>query len=890
MSIPGGTRLGGYEIVAVLGAGGMGEVYRARDTRLGRELAIKVLPADVSMDPERLHRFEQEARSASALNHPNIVTIYEIGRADATSYIAMELVSGSTLRDLLAEGALPIRRFLSIAAQVADGLARAHDAGIVHRDLKPENVMVTREGTVKILDFGLAKLVAPAGAGISDLATVAAQTHPGLVMGTLGYMSPEQAAGKPVDARSDQFSLGAVLYELAAAKRPFARDTGAETLAAIIREDPPALQAAAPQIPLALRWVIERCLAKDPNERYASTRDLARDLAHLRDHVGEMSTASSAISLAAPRRHVPWLMAAGWLVAAGALAFILLRAPGEVSPTSLVRFTVPLPAGLTYAPSEVSRGFSVSPDGRKLVIEAFSKTRRHLYVRTLDSETFTELDGSTDATAHFWSPDSRFIAFFADGKLKKIPAEGGRPQDLCVARFAVIGTWSSEGTILFSGLTPSGIYRVADTGGEAVRVIAPDPSRNEVSLIWPQFLPDGRRFLYLVGNGAGAWEQQEVRISSLEGGAAQPRQLIAPGRSRVEYIAPGSLLYARDGALFLQPFDAARTALGAEPRQLAPDVHYFYGPLHAAFSASTTGVIAYQVGAPALRLAWFSREGKELRSLDIGVPPVVRGIRISPDGSRVAMDVRNNQTGSADVWLVELASGASTRLHSDAIDEVMPVWSSDGSRLFYRSDRRGPPDLYETTLAVPGSEKPILGQPGVEQPEDVTRDGHLLAYLSEISTTVWNISLLRLDGDHKAAPWSPTRFNQVHPRFSPDGRWIAYQSDESGDPAIYVALTDGGGQKRRVSPAAGRRPTWRADGKELFYATPDGFIMGIPVTPGLSWAGGTPAPLFRIDKEIENYDVTADGSRFLIVTPQEKIRESPLRVILNATTLTDQKK
>jgi eukaryotic-like serine/threonine-protein kinase len=889
MPLSAGTRLGGYEILGVLGAGGMGEVYRARDTRLGRELAIKVLPIDVSMDPERLHRFEQEARSASALNHPNIVTIYEIGRVDTTSYIAMELVSGGTLRDLLAAGPLPIRKFLSVAAQVADGLARAHDAGIVHRDLKPENVMVTREGTVKILDFGLAKLIAPSGTGISDIATVAAQTHPGLVMGTVGYMSPEQAAGRLVDARSDQFSFGALLYELAAAKRPFARNTGAETLAAIIRDDPPSLQTAAPQIPVALRWVIERCLAKDPEERYASTRDLARDLVHLRDHASEISSAASTISPAVRRRHVPWLLAAGWLAAAGALAFILWRSPGELPPLKPVRFTVPLPTGLTYAPSEVSRGFSVSPDGNKLVIEAFSKTRRHLYLRRLDSEAFTELDGSIDATAHFWSPDSRYIAFFADGKLKKIPAEGGRPQDLCVAPFAVIGTWSSDGTILFSGLTPPGIYQVADTGGEPVRLISPDQSSNEVNMIWPHFLPDGRRFLYIAGKGAGSGHQ-EVRMTTLEGGAARAGQPVAPGRSRVEYIPPGFLLYARDGALFSQPFDAEKGALSGEPRQLAADVHYFYGPHHAAFAASSTGVVAYQTGAAPSRLAWFSREGREVRPLELGVPAVVRGIRISPDGSRAAMDVRNNQTGSADIWWVDLGSGASTRLHSDAVDELMPVWTADGSRLVYRSDRRGPPDLYEMNPAVPGSEKPILDQPGVEQPEDVTRDGRLLAYLSEISTTVWNISLLRLDGDHKTSRWSSTRFNQTHPRFSPDGRWIAYQSDESGDPAIYVALTEGGGQKRRLSPAAGMHPTWRADGRELYYATPDGFIMAIPVTLGASWTGGPPDPLFRLDKEIETYDVSPDGSRFLIVTPREKVRESPLRVILNVTTLIDQQK
>jgi len=447
----------------------------------------------------------------------------------------------------------------------------------------------------------------------------------------------------------------------------------------------------------------------------------------------------------------------------------------------------------------------------------------------------------------------------------------------------VIGTWNAEGTILFSDINPFGVYRVQDTGGEAARIVAAS-TRGQVNPLWPQFLPDGRRFLYLEGQvpGAGA-RQQAVRLRSLAEDDSQDIGLVGPGTSRVEYVAPGFLLYARDGALFSQPFDERKAILHGEPRQLASNIHYFFGPSHAAFSASGNGVIAYQAGAPPSRLAWFTRDGKEVGQL--GEPATVRGIRISPDGNRAAMDVRNNQTGSADIWLIELGSGVTTRLHSDASDEVMPVWSADGSSVLYRSDRIGPPNLYGLTVATPGSERLLLDQPGVEQPEDVARDGRRLAYLTEIATTVWNIWLLPLDGDRKPSPWAPTRFNQMSPRFSPDGRWIAYQSDESGDPAIYVAMTEGGGQKRRISPTSGMRPRWRADGKEMYYTTPDGFVMAVPVIPGTQWNAGSPARLFRVDKEIENYDVTSDGSRFLVITTQDKVRESPLRVILNATTL-----
>ena len=726
MSLKTGSRLGPYEILAPLGAGGMGEVYKARDSRLGRDVAIKVLPASFSTDPERLQRFEQEARSASALNHPGIVTIYEIGQANSFSYIAMELVQGRTLREVIAEGALPPKRLLSLAAQFADALARAHDAGIVHRDLKPENLMVTRDGFVKILDFGLAKLALPESGEFSNLPTLARpETLPGVVLGTVGYMSPEQASGKPVDFHSDQFSLGSILYEMATGRRAFSRGTTAESLAAIIREEPEPVESLAPASPVALRWVIERCLAKDPEERYASTRDLARDLAHLRDHLSEVS-GETAPSLAKrrPRWITPALMTAMLLAVALAVWNALAHKPQPSGRP--VRFSVPIPPGTTYAPSEVSRGFSVSPDGTRLAIEAFSKGRRHLYVRRLDSEEAVELEGSLDATAHFWSPDSRFIAFYADGKLKKIPAEGGRPEELCDAPFALVGSWSPNGTILFTRLDPPGIYRVAESGGQSVRVVPPAVSGQPP--LWPQFLPDGRRFLYLAGGHAGAGDTEEwrgsVQVALLD---SKENRVVGRLESRFEYVPPGYLLYVRDGALFAQSFDEGNAKLRGEPRLLVPNVHYFYGPRHAAFSASRTGVLAYQTAARPSRLVWLDRGGKETGQL--GEPAVVKGgLRISPDGARVAVDIENPTTGTSDIWVFEPARGVATRLHSGPVDEIMPVWSADGSKVLYRSDRHGPPDIYEIAVDVPGSERPVLELPGVQQPGDVSADGKLLAY------------------------------------------------------------------------------------------------------------------------------------------------------------------
>jgi len=367
-----------------------------------------------------------------------------------------------------------------------------------------------------------------------------------------------------------------------------------------------------------------------------------------------------------------------------------------------------------------------------------------------------------------------------------------------------------------------------------------------------------------------------VRLASLDSKESRSVQHMD---SRVEYAAPGYLLNVREGALFAQSFDERRGRVDGEPRLLAANAHHFYGPSHAAFSVSQTGVLVYQTAPAQSRLAWFDRGGKETGQL--GQPAVTKGVRISPDGTKAAVDIEDRRTGTSDIWVFELGSGVATRLHSDPVDEIMPLWSPDGAKVLYRSDRAGPPDIYEIAVAVPGSEKPVLQAPGVQQPEDVSRDGRLLAYLNEVESTVWNIWLLPLAGERKPLAWQPTRFNQTSPRFSPDGRWIAYESNESGDSEIYVALTEGGGEKRRLSAAGGQRPRWRRDGKELYYIAPGGFVMALPVTLGSRLEAGAPVPLFRVDSEIENYDAAADGSQFLVKMPAERMRESPIRVILN---------
>src|SRR5512141_3053332 len=463
MSLAAGSRLGPYEIVTPIGAGGMGEVYRARDPRLGRDVAVKDLPASFSKDPDRLRRFEQEARAAGVLNHPNIMAVYDIGTVEGSPYVVSELLEGETLRSRLGGGPLAPRRATEYAVQIAHGLSAAHEKGIVHRDLKPENLFVTKDGRVKILDFGLAKLTQPDGGGSQTnfpTAAASAETEPGVVLGTLGYMSPEQVRGRPADARRDTCSFGAILYEMLSGKRAFHRDTAADTMSAILREDPPDLSSTNRLVSPALDRIIRHCLEKDPEARFHSAHDLAFQLQlPATDVISGIAAAPSA-----KPRLPPAVLATGAiaLVAGAALAALFLRRPPEAHSVRPVRFAVPIPPGTTYAPSDISRGVSISPDGTRLVIEALSNGRRRLFLRPLDSEKFTELEGSAGASAHFWSPDSRFIAFFADGKLKKIPAAGGPAEELCAAVYDWIGTWGRDGTILFSQIPPGvpGLYRV----------------------------------------------------------------------------------------------------------------------------------------------------------------------------------------------------------------------------------------------------------------------------------------------------------------------------------------------------------------------------------------------------------------------------------------------
>jgi len=886
MALPTGTRLGPYEILGQIGSGGMGEVYRARDPRLGREVAIKVLPAPVSSDPNRLKRFEKEARSASALNHPGIVTIHDIGQSGGTAYIAMELVDGQTLRELLAEGALPTKRLLPIAAQVADGLAKAHGAGIVHRDLKPENVMVTRDGFVKILDFGLAKLTQPEDpSGATAAPTVSGGTEPGIVMGTVGYMSPEQALGKALDFRSDQFSFGSILYELATGVRAFQRGSTPETLTAILREEPAPIASTAPATPAPLRWIVERCLSKSPDDRYASSRDLARDLSDLRERLPEASGATSSATTPLRVRTPKWLRTALGLTTFAALATAFLLRPGRdrapvVGPT---RFLVDTSSSASFISRPPVTGLAISPDGRHVAFIAGSGSRYRLWVRSLDEVEPRPLPGTEWAASPFWSPDGRHIAFFAGGKLQRIAVAGGPPQVICETPAGSSGAWGPDDVILIGQWEGGGrieggggVLRVSAQGGRPVVVTK---AANGFRHLWPAFLPDGRHFLFLDHPLNG--EKHAVNVGSLDSGDVR---LLFEADSRVEYAPPGYLLFVRDAVLLARPFDAGKLAFTGESIPVAQNLAYFRRSGSGAFSASAQShVLAYQGRPFESRLMWLDRNGRTLGSVGAAAvfyqPP-----RLSPDGRRAAVAVRDPKTGIRYVWLYDVASGLPTRLTSSSGDGLQPIWSPDGLRLAYASARESAPDIYILDLAS-GREELALSLPGTQVSFDWSPDGSHIVYgdYSPARRPPFRLGVMSTVAGAKPPPAQEAPpYSEYAASYSPDGRWLALVSEESDQPEVYVAPADGKGERRRVSSAGGEHPRWRRDGRELYYLDGGGRLIAVPVSAGASGVEvGAPQVLFTAGAAAIDFDVAAAGDRFLFQMGTESRPQPPIVVTLD---------
>ncbi len=900
MALTPNTRLGRYEIRSQLGAGGMGEVYHARDEKLNRDVAIKVLPASLSQDGDRLLRFEQEAQAAGALNHPNILAVYDVGTHDGAPYIVAELLEGEELREQLNDGALTSRKAIEYAQQIAQGLAAAHEKGITHRDLKPENLFVTTDGRVKILDFGLAKLRPQRNESVSsEIDTRKQITDPGTVMGTVGYMSPEQVRGHDADHRSDIFSFGSILYEMLAGQRAFRRETMAETMTAILKEEPPELSETNVKISPTLEKIVRRCLEKKPERRFHSASDLAFALEALSMPSGSQATAAVLPSVTESQggsdrlalfrnARVAWIAAGVFFLLAllATLSFIIAyfrRAPVEVR--AVRSFILPPEKSSFDFLGRNGGPLTVSPDGRRLAFVATTaEGKRLLWVRSLDTLSAQALTGTEGASFPFWSPDSRFIGFFAEGKLKKIEASGGPSLTLCDAPDGRGGTWNRDGVIVFAPSGPGALQRVSASGGVASAVTKLDEARGEVGHRWPCFLPDGQHFLYLGKTVAvGETEKNAIYVASLE---SQKSKLLLHANSNVAY-AQGYLLFVRQTTLMAQPFDAARLEMVGDAFPIAEQVQYEPGFTRGVFSVSENGVLAYQTGAVVSnsQFAWFDRSGKSLGML--GDQALYSLLRLSPDGKRAAVMIADAQTGRSDIWLYDVARGLRTPFTFDPGKGIAPfIWSPDGSHIVFTSNRKGHFDLYQKAADGAGSEELLLESSLDKYPSSFFPDGRFLLYYTNDPKTRTDLWVLPLSGDQKPFPFLPTEFIETNGQFSPDGRWIAYESDESRRREIYVAPFPGPGGKRQISTAGGSYPRWRGDGKEIFYLALDNKLMAAEVNgQGATLEVGAVRPLFEARPAGAGnvYDVTADGQRFLVNTAVEQKVSSPITLVINWT-------
>ena len=874
MKFSSGARVAHYEIREHLGSGGMGEVYRAHDLTLHRDVALKFLPAAIVSDPDRLRRFEQEARAASALNHPSIVAIYELGREGDQPYISMELVEGRTVRDVMARGPIAPRRALAMAAQIAGALAKAHAAGIVHRDLKPENLMVSADDHAKILDFGLAKLTGEPGS--SQATTVAHGTRDGVVMGTVGYMSPEQASGVTADFRSDQFSFGLVLYEMLTARRPFERPTSAETLAAIIRDDAPPMELP-DTVPVPVRWIVDRCLAKAPENRYASTQDLARDLANVRDHVSGPAMPSGATaprSRMRVREVVAWSAAALLVVAVGAVAFFGRSRGGAVTAPQ-VRLTIEPPKGGSFYMSVGQWPFAISPDGRRVAFAAVVNKERQLWVRSFDSLDARLLAGTEGASSPFWSPDGANLGFFAGNKLKRVSASGNDVITLCDARGGGGATWNRDDVILFAPGVDDGLYRVPAGGGAATPVTTLDRSQGEAGYFSPVFLPDGRQYVAaLIGSDKGG-----IYLGALD---SPERTRLLPGASWVAVTDSGQLFYMDEQRnLKTQHLDIAGRRLAGDPILVGEKLGVL-GPT-SAMAVSARGDVLYWGGDwNVTQLTWVDRHGTALGK--VGEPGVHMTLRLSPNGRQVAVD---RFDPAPAIETIDLALNTTTRVSSGQKYESTPIWAPNGESLVIASARDSPPNLYLKFLDARGDVKRLVRNTLQSFPQSWSRDG-LIAHVVTDPKTDQDIWLVPAAGDKP--PWViiQTPLVESQARISPDGRWLAYTAGESGQlPQVYVTSFPTPGRPVAVSPQGGRVPMWHPDGRELYYRGPDGSLMVVSIGAGAELNPGVATPLFNVDAFPGQlglgtyYDVARDG-RFLVNMFVERTT-TPAVVVLNWT-------
>src|SRR5262245_3231280 len=822
-----GVRFGPYEILSHVGQGGMGEVYKARDTRLDRTVAIKVLRTDSAADPSFSARLDREARTIAQLTHPNICTLYDVGLHDDVPYLVIEYLEGETLAARLARGPLPLADALTIATQIAQALDCAHRSGITHRDLKPANVIMTKAGA-KLLDFGLAKVGATSQAAppaaLSALATQNDLTSPGTILGTFQYMAPEQLEGRDADARTDIFAFGTVVYEMITGRKAFDGSSRASLISAIMSSDPPPLASSRPLAPLALDRLIHACLEKERDARWQSAGDLVRELQWL---------TGPAVPAARPRRRALTGASVAWAIAAlsfaAATAMYVRRAPAD---TATTRFSISPPDGWMLAmPTALTVGapapLAVSPDGRQLAFVATNASGRSLiWIRPIDSLTAHVLPETDDASSPFWSPDGRSLAFFAHHKLIRIDAAGGPPLTLCDAANSRGGAWSPAGVIVFAPNVstaerlPTGLQRVSATGGApsaATKLLA-----DETSHVEPMFLPDGRHFLFraLKGGESGAGSIYVASLDSVD------RTLVVTATSVNTAYAQGRLLYVRDTTLMAQPFDERRLRLSGEPVPIADRIQALGLPPLSVFAASANGTVAYQTAASSIdsRIVWFDRSGNTLSI--VGERDSYGDIELSPDDTQAAVTVVDPAFGTRDLWLFDLTRGVKTRFTANPAEDNTAIWSADGKNIVFDSSRQGSLELFQKAATGHGAEEVRLADRRNRFPSSWSPDGRFMMYMVDNGEpSGWDLWLLPLSGTRRPVPFLQTPFNEAQGQFSPDGRWIAYVSNESGRNEVYVTPFPGPGRTRQLSTAGGLWPRWSGTGSEVFFLSSDGVLM-----------------------------------------------------------------
>jgi eukaryotic-like serine/threonine-protein kinase len=880
MALTPGTKLGPYEIVGALGSGGMGEVYRAKDTRLNRTVAVKILPADICADSVAKQRFEREAKTISGLNHPNICVLHDVGSQEGTEYLVMEYVEGETLAKRLEKGPLPLDQAVKIAAQIAGALDNAHRHGVVHRDLKPGNVMLTPAGA-KLLDFGLAKEVTPAVSAATQSAAspTAPVTEQGMIVGTFQYMSPEQVEGKELDGRSDIFSLGAMLWEMLTGMRAFEGKTQLSVASAILEREAASLCSVLPMTPANLEHAIRRCLAKDRDGRWQSARDLADEL----KWIGESGSQASSAPMGEERtKSAGWLRAFPWVLcgvlAAGLFGASILWHSGKNNPeTSYFYAGLPFPV----------QAMAIAPNGHTVAVIGRRGTDRTnlIWLYEVGGREARNLPESEGASFPFWSPDGKSLGFFAAGKLKKLDIAGGPVQVICDAPSGRGGTWNKDGVILFtpSGQLFEGVYRVSSNGGKPIPATMPDTSRGENTYRWPTFLPDQRHFLFLAANISGQSEPNAIYAGALD---SNEKKFVTKSTGNAVYVAPGYLLYFRERTMFAQRFDVNKLELSGAAIAVLTDVAYQPRVFHATYAANDSGLLVAQSGSGVSisRLVWYDRKGDELG--DVGKPDVYANIALAPDGKTVALDKTDSASQNTDVWTYDLQRESLKRLTFDPAIDSDPMWSPDGRQVLFASSRGHLFRLFVKNADGTEEERALrVEDPGLVAdlyPSSWSHDGKNIIYAH--NTELWVASWPEL----KARPFLKGPATVKNGQFSPDGKWVAYASNESGNWEIYVTAFPEARGKWQVSSAGGTQPRWRGDTTEMFYLAPDGKMMAVPVKAGANFDAGAPVALFQAHarelvatSEQVTYDVTKDGQRILINTQVKNTEMQPMSVILN---------